>query len=184
MTYKEFVTIFPVLDDKDGVVERIKALPTPKEVCGAKVPENLNGMTMGQLLELQGCSQEDIMVKAVPIILGVPEKRVQHEQAERVLSFNMFVARELKRIADLFASIVVPLTPLQERAGYGKLDFGPFALIDSFALRMRITDHEEVERVPWIRVFQCMKMDAEREICRRRAEEIQMQEMRNHRTTR
>lgn len=182
MTYKEFMTVFPVLDEQDRVVEQIKALATPTEVCGAEVPKDLNGMTMGQLLQLQACSQEEILVKAVPIILGVPADRVEHEQAERVLAFNMFVARELERIAGLFASIALPLTPLQEKAGYGKLNFGAFALVDAFAQRMHITDHEEVERVPWVRVFQCFKMDAEREMCRRRAEEIQMQEMRSKRT--
>ena len=37
---------------------------------------------------------------------------------------------------------------------------------------MGITDHEEVERVPWIRVYKCLDMDAERTRFERRLRNI------------
>jgi len=43
-----------------------------------------------------------------------------------------------------------------------KLSFGLFGLVDYYATRMGITDHEQVESVPWVRVYKCLDMDAEK----------------------
>ena len=52
------------------------------------------------------------------------------------------------------------------------MNFGLFGLLDYYAQRMGITDHEEVERVPWIRVYKCLDMDAERTRFERRLRNI------------
>lgn len=177
MTFKEFTVLMNVAHDPDAVMEQIRKLPVPETMCGKPVPADLNGISIGQLIELQECKPDNVMTKTAEILLGATERQVAYEQAEKVLAFNMHVSRELTKIAELFQSISIPMTDLQKKAGYDKLNFGPFAILDSFALRMGITDHEEVEKVPWVRIFKCMQMDAEREICRRRAEEIQLREM-------
>ena len=45
------------------------------------------------------------------------------------------------------------------RAGITRLNFGIFGMIDWYALRMGITDHEEVMNVPWGRIYKCMEID-------------------------
>jgi hypothetical protein len=49
------------------------------------------------------------------------------------------------------------------RAGIDRLNFGVFGLIDWYARRMGITDHDEVLKVPVLRVYQCLKMDKEQQ---------------------
>lgn len=175
------MVLMNVASNPDAVMEQIRKLERPSKLCGKDVPENLNGMTLGQLCELMDCKDDDIMLNSACIVLGVKPKQVMHERADRVLAFNMYVSHEMARIAELFKSIAVPLTDLQQKAGYGKLNFGPFAILDSYALRMHMTSHKEAEQTPWAIVYNCMKMDAEREMCRRAAEKIQMQEMRSRR---
>lgn len=177
MTYKDFLLVMPVASNADEILAEVKDLPLPDTMCGVDVPKDLNKLSIGELIALQQCDNDNIMVQAPCIVLGVDEKRVMHEQADKVLAFDNMVARELERIGKLFATLNIPPTDLQKKAGYDKLDFGPFAIIDNFALRMHITDHEVAERVPWPRVFKCMHMDTQRELCRRRAEQIQINQM-------
>ena len=66
----------------------------------------------------------------------------------------------MQRINKLFASTSVPPTAEEQQAGADSLNFGPFGLLDYYALRMGITDHEAVEYVPWVRVYKCLDMDA------------------------
>ena len=54
-------------------------------------------------------------------------------------------------------------TSEQMRAGIDRLNFGVFGLIDWYARRMGITDHDEVLKVPVLRVYQCLKMDKEQQ---------------------
>ena len=45
-------------------------------------------------------------------------------------------------------------------------------MIDWYALRMGITDHEEVMRVPWMRVYQCLSMDNQKQEFEKRLSEV------------
>lgn len=177
MTYKDFMVVMQVSTNADEVMERARKLPLPSKMCGKDVPKDLNGISIGQLIAIQNCKADDVMVQAPCVVLGVKDVQVMHEHADKVLAFDFMVASELERIAKIFETINIPPTELQKKAGYDKLNFGPFAILDNFALRMGITNHEEAERVPWIRVFKCMQMDAARELCRRKAEQIQISEM-------
>jgi hypothetical protein len=41
---------------------------------------------------------------------------------------------------------------------------------------MGVTNHDDVERVPWVRVYKCMQMDAETEAFNRRLNDVYRQE--------
>ena len=100
-------------------------------------------------------------------------KELEKEPCEDVIGFSNFVANELRKIADLFASCRTDLSPEQEQAGFGNLNFGMFGVLDWYCKRMGITDHAEVEKVPWVRVYKCMDMDAQTRRCEQRLSEIQ-----------
>ena len=68
----------------------------------------------------------------------------------------------MQRINALFDSVKGKPTKEEEKAGIDKLKFGVFGLIDWYALRMGITDHEEVTKVPWGRGYKCLEMDNKR----------------------
>ena len=57
-------------------------------------------------------------------------------------------------------------------AGVNDLDSGPFGLVDWYARRMGYKDHDEVLRVPWLRVWQTMKIDADRDDYERRLRDV------------
>ena len=126
-------------------------------------PSTLNDLTLGELMQLQGISSEREMI-LVPcrVLLGLDERKVMRSEAYDVLAFVFWAAREVERINKLFASTNVPPTPEEKQAGADKMNFGMFGLIDYYAQRMGITDHEAVEYVPWVRVYKCLDMDAQR----------------------
>lgn len=161
MTVKEFLILGSVASNTNEVVEKIKSLPRPSFIGKHKVPDDLNGITIGQLLELQGMRDEkDCLFIPGKVLFGMDEHDVLSSSAEDVLSLSVWIAKEVDRIAKLFASTSVTPTSEEKQAGVENLKFGMFGILDYYALRMGITDHEEVERVPWVRVYKCMEMDA------------------------
>lgn len=155
----------------------VKALTRPRKVGENVVPEDLNGLTLGQLLQLQEMSTEsDAFFVPCRVLFGMDEKAIMETKATEVVKLASWVAREVERIGKLFESINTEPTAQQVRAGIHKLNFGVFGLIDWYAKRMGIADHEEVERVPWVRVYKCMQMDAEVEAYNRRLNEVYRQD--------
>lgn len=162
----------------------VKALSRPSMVGGNEVPEDLNGLTLGQLLQLQEMSNErDTFFVPCRVLFGMDDGETADCRAVEVVKLASWVAREVERIGKLFESTNTEPTAQQVRAGVHRLNFGIFGLIDWYARRMGIADHGEVEKVPWVRVYKCMQMDAETEAYNRRLNEVyrQEQERRNKR---
>ena len=67
------------------------------------------------------------------------------------------------------------------KAGFDKIDNGVFGLIDWYARRMGIHDHEEAQKTSWLIVYQCMKIDHDYYICNKRLQEIQLNAIKQHR---
>lgn len=163
MTVKEFLIKSRLTDDCDWIQATIEKLPKPYVVGEVHTPSTMNDLNIGELMQLQEISNEQEML-FVPcrVILGMEESEVLKADVNEVLGFVYWVAKEVERINKLFASTNVPPTPEEKLAGVDRLNFGPFGLLDYFALRMGISDHEEVEKVPWIRVYKCLEIDAGR----------------------
>lgn len=163
MTLQEFLVLDGVIRNTTEVQEQIKNLPKPYSVGGVKTPDSLNDITIGELMELQSAENErEFILKCCTILLSLDERNALKSQANDVLGFSVWVSKELERIAKLFQSTTIPPTPEEKQAGVDSLNFGMFGILDYYALRMGITDHEEVEKVKWIRVYKCLDMDAKK----------------------
>lgn len=163
MTLQEFLVLDGIVRNTTEVQEQIKNLPKPYSVGGVKTPDSLNDITIGELMELQSAENErELILKCCTILLSLDERNALKSQANEVLGFSVWVSKELERIAKLFQSTTIPPTPEEKQAGVDSLNFGMFGILDYYALRMGITDHEEVEKVKWIRVYKCLDMDAKK----------------------
>lgn len=169
MTYKEFNILAEVADNLDDVLEQIKALPAPKYVCGKRVPDNLNTLSYGEYLQLLD-AKGNIFSLAPLLVLGIED--ATNEDADTLLGFIGWVGKQLQEITNLFASTSIPPTKEEKMAGIEKLNFGTFGILDWYALRMGITDHAEVERVPWLRIYKCLDMEKQRTLFQRRLRQI------------
>ena len=165
MTVKEFLILIDVASDPDNVLRQIAKLPKPVSFGKHIIPDTLNDITMGQLIELQS------ITSIVDLILS-PEHDINCYSVEDLLGFSMWVKGEVERINKLFASTNVKPTKEEQKAGIEDLSFGIFGLIDYYAIRMGISDHEQVEKIPWVRVYKCLDMDARKAQYERRLREI------------
>lgn len=173
MTVKDFLILVEVASNAAGVMKKMATLPRPAYVGVHAVPSELNGLTMGQLMELQGiASVSDCLFVPPHSILRMEREEVLATSVEEIFGLANWASGEVKRITKLFESTSVPPTPEEKKAGIERLAFGIFGLLDYYALRMGITNHAEVERVPWLRVYKCMAMDAEKMQFERRLRKI------------
>lgn len=160
MIVKEFMTLGTLVPD---MAERMETLDKPYSVCKVKTPATLNDLNMGELMQLQSITTDsDFIFVPGTVILHLDERKLIMADVGEVLGFSYWVAREVQRINKLFASTSVPPTPEEKQAGADSLNFGLFGLLDYYAQRMGIADHAEVEHVPWVRVYKCLDMDAQR----------------------
>ena len=173
MTLKEFLIISDVASDKEAHQQAIKDVPKPFKVGKRSLPEDLNGITMGQLMQIQGIvTMDDLFTVPFSVLLSMTPADVMKSEAVEVLGFAMWVSKEVERINRLFATTSLPPTQEEIRAGIENMQIGPFGIIDYYALRMGITDHAEVENVPWTRVYKCLDIDAKKAQFQRRLQTI------------
>ena len=173
MTLKEFTVLSQHAVNRHELMMKLERLVKPTYLSGKRVPDSLNDITIGQLIMLQYISTDaDFMLKPASIIMGIQDDMLLKEHAEKVIGFSYWVAKELERINKLFKNTSISPTQEEKQAGVEKLNFGSFGIIDWFAQRMGITDHSEVENVPWVRIYKCLDMDAKRFVYERRLREI------------
>lgn len=167
MTVKEFI----ILKDatKDDVQAKISRLQRPLKVKGISVPENLNSLSIGDLFALQGARSDiELIEKTCGTILGLKIEEALKADATEVFGFVNWVGVELEKINKLFERIKVPPTKEEKEAGVDELNFGAFGILDWYARRMGVCDHEAVAHTPWMRVYKCMEMDAKQTMYERR----------------
>lgn len=81
-------------------------------------------------------------------------------------------ARRSGKISKLFAKAKGTPTEREKKAGIDKLSFGLFGLLDWYALRMGITNHDDVLPVPWMRVYKCLDMDEKKALFNKKLQEV------------
>lgn len=173
MTVKDFLIKSDVCRDQEELRKQIEELPKPEFIGNKRTPSDLNDITMGQLITLQSMGDsKDVAFIPCKTILGMKEKEILKSKAELVLGFSMWVITEVDRINKLFSSTSVKPTKEEKQAGVEKLSFGMFGMIDHYALRMGIANHEDVEKVPWIRIYKCLDIDSEKAKFQRRLQEV------------
>lgn len=163
LPFAVFVSLMPYMTA--DTVKALAIIPPPKMFCKKAVPDSLQMVTFGELVRLQQAPKDNDYLKTccnlVAVLTGVDANVVGSRRAYDVIGIVNMVKDEMERIGKLFQSIKADLTAEEVSAGAEKLEFGTFGLVDWYAKRMGITDHEEVFATPWARVYQCMKIDHE-----------------------
>lgn len=145
----------------------------PKFLCGREVPSDLNRISYGQLDDLQTSAEsEDPFYDTCNILLGVEKKELLDEDVNDVFGFVRFVVKEIDRINKLFSSIKPSYSQEERAAGVESLNFGSFGVLDWYAQRMHIANQNEVRDIAWVRIYQCMKNDNERNEYERRLTKV------------
>lgn len=174
-SYGEFLLLIGlcVEDKQKELMGILNKQERPDFLCGRSVPRDLNAITYGQLDDLQtAANAEDPFVETCKILLGISKEEVMDEDVNDVFGFVNFVANEILRINKVFSSIKVSYSPEEREAGVEELSFGSFGVLDWYAQRMHIANQNEVRDIAWVRIFQCMKNDNERNEYERRLSKI------------
>lgn len=165
-TFREWRAIAPFSDFE------MRKFSRPAFVGDYQTPETLNDLTIGQLIELSEVNEHDAFFKICGVILGMQPQDVDKARATDVVRFGGWVLAEVEKINNLFGNIETKPTPQERQAGVDKLKFGLFGLIDWYARRMGITDHDEVFGVAWLRIYKCLDMDTKQNLYQRRLQEV------------
>lgn len=161
--FVKFVALMPFMTEQ--TIKGLVIIPPPAIFCKKPVPQDLQLVTFGTLTQLQQAPTDNdyykTCCKLVSILMGVPADIVGSRRAVEVLGIVNMIQSEMERIGKLFQSLQSDHTSEEIRAGIKNLDFGAFGLVDWYAQRMGIIDHEEVFATPWARIWQCMRIDHE-----------------------
>ena len=167
-TFREWLAVVPFTDFQMQTYDR------PMRVGKKVVPENLDDLTIGQLIELSTPAAGNESLYRIPeVILGMKRREVARARAVEVVPFIGWVMMEVEKINKLFEKASGKPSEIERRAGIDNLTFGLFGMLDWYALRMGYVDHDEVLRVGWMRIYKCMDMDTKKaEFNKRLQEEI------------
>lgn len=177
-TYGELLTIQDVLGPLSA--KDLRLIPKPRRLLRVEIPETIDHLTIGELLFLQASAEqgEEAFIGAICKVLlkGKSVSRLMRTKAYLVQGFVNWFTSEMERVNTLFSSVGRKLSNEELRAGFGKSNAGGFGLIDWYARRMGITNHEEAELTPWPRVYKCLAIDAEHDEKNRRLQAIRASE--------
>ena len=160
---------------EDDQVNELKEIACPARVGRTEAPQDLNELTLGQLIQLEAIGAEKGVFPAIAVVLlGKDEEWAMSAPALEMLGLRNMVVAEQDRIAALFASLTREHTAAEILAGVDKLNFGMFGLADWYARRMGISDHDDAFNTPWIRIWQCRKNDIEEAGYHKRLQKIEI----------
>ena len=145
---------------EDDQINELKEVAPPARIGGVETPQDLNDLTLGQLIQLEAIGAEKGVFCAIAVVLlGKDEDWAAKAPALPMLGLRNMVVKEQDRIAALFKSLAHEPDAAEVMAGIEKLNFGMFGLADWYARRMGISDHDEAFDTPWLRIWQCRKND-------------------------
>ena len=163
MPFVHFVMLMPYMTS--DTIKSLVLIPPPKKFYKRDIPDSLQLVTFGMLTQLQNAPKDNDYLRTccalVSTLTGVDERIVASRRAYDVLGIVNMIQSEMERIGKLFQSLQTDHTSDEQAAGIDRLEFGTFGIVDWYAKRMGIIDHEEVFNTPWARIFQCMKIDHE-----------------------
>lgn len=158
---------------------KMQTFTRPAFIGKKATPTTLNELTIGQLIELSQLKDTtESMYNVVEIVMDVGRKEIEKARAVDVVRFIGWVHGEVDKINKLFDKVGGSKpTEKEKKAGIDKLRFGLFGMLDWYALRMRIQDHDTVLAVPWMRIYKCMDMDNKKQKYERNLQRIAAEEM-------
>ncbi len=154
---------------------KLQSIGRPLRLAGKKTPDNLDYITLGQLITLWHIKDErDLFYLSALCVLAYDEnerrsrlkqwsigRKLRRAGAGCAIGWSNFVSNELIRINEMWQRCNVPLSDIDRQAGAGELNFGFFSIIDAYAQRQGIVNHDDVLKVKWIEVWQSLQKDAE-----------------------
>ena len=147
---------------EEAQLDALRDVPAPARIGLIDAPQDLNDLTLGQLIQLESIGAEKGVFAAIAVVLlEKDEDWAMNAPALPMLGLRNMVVREQDRIAALFKSLAREPDAAEVMAGIDKLDFGMFGLADWYARRMGIHDHDDAFNTPWLRIWQCRKNDIE-----------------------
>ena len=159
---------------EDDQINALKEIACPARVGRVAAPQDLNDITLGQLIQLDTkAAEKGVFVAIAEVLLDKDETWAMRAPAFEMLGLRNMVVAEQDRIAGLFASLTRDHTAAEIMAGIEQLNFGMFGLADWYARRMGISDHDDAFNTPWLRIWQCRKNDIEEADYRERYQRIQ-----------
>lgn len=164
-SYGEFLVLMQCCKEEHQMelMETLSHAKKPDFICGKEVMPNLNMLSYGKLDDLSRIgSTDDPGAKVLDILLDIDPVDAYEVNVFDVFGFLNFVKEEVLRINTLFSNIKVSHTSEEIAAGIENLNFGTFGVVDWYARRMGITNHDDVYAIPWIRIYTCMKNDNEK----------------------
>lgn len=172
-SYWEFLVLYPCCrkNHQKELMEQLKAAPRPSVIGKHEVPANLNGLSYGMLDDLQNVAKDkekDPAIECMGLLLDMTPAEVFAANVVDVFGFINFITEELRKINSLFARIKVKYSSEELQAGVKELDFGSFGVLDWYARRMGIVNQNDVRDVAWVRIYTCMKNDADQNNYERR----------------
>lgn len=147
---------------EDDQIAALKAVPCPARIGRREAPQDLNDLTLEQLVRLEDIGRNRGVFAAIAeVLLDRDEDWAMKAPALPMLGLRNMVVAEQDRIAGLFSSLSREHEAAEIMAGIEQLNFGMFGLADWYARRMGISDHDEAFATPWLRIWQCRKNDLE-----------------------
>jgi hypothetical protein len=176
-TLQEFIFLSGLFKLQTSQIEKLfQKLQTqgkPARIAGKQTPGNLNDLTFGQLALLQSITTtRQMLFQPLEILIQIKQEQALNLKAFDAIRFMLFTQKEITRIGKLFAAIRYIPSPEEIQAGINHINNGLFGTIDWYAKRMKITDHKEVEDVPWLRIYKCMEMDNKNAMYEKKLREI------------
>jgi len=169
-TFREWLTVVSFARE---LPFKLEELSRPYSVGGHRVPETLDGLTIGQLLTLSEMRDgAELFYVVCEVVLGMTKAETAESDAVEVVRFVGWVVGQVKKINGLFEKTTTKPDDKEIKAGIRELKFGMFGLLDWYAQRMGIADHHEVEDVSWLIVYKCLDMDTKRQQYNKRLQEV------------
>lgn len=159
---------------------KMEKFTRPSYVAGVVTPANLYGLTLRQLISLSEIGDTDESFDSIcERVLGLNHDDVDEARAVDVVRFVGWVSGELEKVNKMFEKVECGKpTDIEKRAGVETLRFGLFGMLDWFAKRMGIEDHDKVLSYPWLRIYKCMDIDNKTNLYKVRLQKLQAEEMR------
>lgn len=150
MTYGQYCLLYDV-----GAITNhkyiVKHSEKPRRLCGRYMPDSLTYLRMGTFVEVMQCKDE---IKLLTTIYNVTESELKSEWAQNVIGAIKWTIEQMESITESFSQLESDTKTDKQ----GNI----FSAIDWYALRMGITNHDDVLKVPCLIIWQCAKEDQER----------------------
>ena len=157
-------------------IDSLKKAERPDMMNGNPLKENINGLMYGELIDLMSISSiKDEFILPMQIVEGMTEEEVLKTDIAVTAGYRNWIVNEVERVQKLFDDLNEKIRYRGNEivAGIQELKFGAFGVVDSYARRMGIVNHDYVMQcVPWIVIYQTMKMDIETTAYQRRLQDI------------